>query len=257
MVVGIHKCFSFETYPAIRYYKDYVFRFENTINFVQVFDNYSVGGYLRQGIINKDYIYKNIYTNNNYNIDQTKYFTEDASKNYFYRLYLKKKFYSFGDNDFSFGISYYDSIKYSEILNITTINDIYRRVGISFDYVYNYGYDNKLSALVDYTKSIKRKIKDNLTITLDNAYVLTENITFVTQYSYSKDIRGSQDHFEQTLFDTICFDVMASSLRDETHSFRVVDIISLSDLMLIEIGFEYSLSKISENNYSFMFNLAF
>ncbi len=240
-----------------------IYKNEYEINFYEKFfnNNIDVGGYIKQGIINKNRFEQYLDKNNDiFNLSRK--FNINDDKNYFYKIYLKLKIADFEYQNFSdinnfifFNISYYNSIKYYKLLELTFINDIYEKYGIGINYLLN-NYNFLSNFYIDYMIS-KKNIKDILNIGFDIQQILSSSFILNLNYKYSKDFDKKNN--KQYILDcnNIAITYYYDIIMNDSHSLDLNSIFILDEYLNFTVGFSYTINKNYDNNFGINFNIGF
>lgn len=248
----------------MNYYSDkYIYKNEYKLNLSQKFFNngLEIGGYIKQNTINIDKLEEYI-EKNNYSFNLKRKFVIEDDKNYFYKLYTSLRIFHFKypsfnqiNNSIFLNISYYDNIKYFELLKLTFVNEIYKRYGIGLNYLVNNN-DFKSNLYFNYIIT-KEKIKDTLNMGFNVQRNLNESFYLKFNYDYLKDL-NKKDNKQHTLrYENRIITYYYDILMNESHDFSLNSILRLDKYFYVNLGLFYRINKNFDNNLGFNFSIGF
>ena len=229
--------------PSIRFNNDYIFSTEIYLNFFySLGDDMSLNGYIKKSNINGDVV-TNI-VDHHLPVKPTDLQTDN--NNYFYNIAFSNRLYARDNYKIMYTLSWYDNIKYNHALEYTYAY-IYNYLQLKLDYITDFN-EMPLDVFVAFAKSFDN-VKDNISIGFNTKYKIADNNVLLFQYTYTKDIKSDNEkiidrHYERYIIQT-------DYLLYEAHVISLVDSLTLSDVVNIDILLQYSMAKNFDNNFYF------
>ena len=228
--------------PSIVFHNDYIFSTEIYLDLLyNIKDDMIISGYIKKSNVDGDILFK--ITDGKLPFRPRSIQTDND--NYFYNIAFTNRLYERDNYKILYTLSWYDSIQYNDALQYTYA-DIYNHLQLKLNYLTNFN-NLPIDIFLAFSKSFE-DVKNNITLGFNTRYNLFDNNTLLFQYSYSKDIKTSD---EIVVGKYINYIVSVDYLLYEAHTFSLVDSLSLNNLVNIDIILQYSFANDFDNNYYF------
>ena len=228
--------------PSIIFHNDYIFSTEIYLDLLyQIKDDMAISGYVKKSNVDGDVLFKIV----NNKLDFRPRSIQTDNDNYFYNIAFTNKLYGKDNYKILYTLSWYDSIQYNDALRYTYA-DIYNHLQLKLNYITNFN-NLPIDIFIAFSKSFE-DVKDNLELGFNTTYNLSDNNILLFQYTYSKDLKIDDEIIVGEYFN---YTVSVDYLLYEAHTLSLIDSISLSDLINIDIILQYSFVNGFDNNYYF------